>query len=180
MHELRRQHLFVISETDDAPWARAGQKLSNGRRLLLLLPLHKLIFLGRSRRRHWLGDDIQNLAARPGNQAAQAADAPADLFVKLVILAAQDFPLDQSRLKRQMVRRRGQLRQHFRQRIVTACISEIEGFAGFHQNHAHPLEPVLAEYERRRDFPLDADKKHGRAHLHSRFVKARDPAGLEH
>jgi hypothetical protein len=148
--------------------------------LLLLLLLRRRLFLGWSGRGRWLGDDIQNLAARPGNQTAQTANAPADLFVKLVILAAQDFPLDQSRLKSQVVRRRRQLRQHFRQRIVAVCISEIDGFAGLHQDHAHPLEPVLTEYERRRNFALDANKKHRCAHLHSRFVKARDAAGLEH
>ncbi|MGA7392547.1 MAG: hypothetical protein WBL40_17845 [Terrimicrobiaceae bacterium] len=180
MRELLCQHLFVFSEADDAPWTRVRQKLANGRRLLLLLLFRKRVFLVWSGRGRRLRDDIQNLAARPGNQTAQTAYAPADLFVKVVILAAQDFPTDQSRLKRQVVRRRGQLRQDFRQRIVAACISEIDGFAGLHQNHAHPLEPVLAEYERRRDFPLDADKKHRCAHLHSRFVKARDPAGLEH
>ena len=178
MRELWREHLFVFSETDDAPWARTRAEVCGmaGACCCCCFCAGGSSWV-RSGRRRWLGDDIQNLAARPGNKTAQAADAPADLFVKLVILAAQDLPLDQSRLKRQVVRRGGQLRQHFRQRIVAACISEIDGFAGLDHNHAHPLEPVLAKHERRRDFPLDADKKHRCAHLHSGSSKPAIPRG---
>src|SRR6266545_4654598 len=191
MRQLRREHLFVLAKTDNTPLAWLGQKCAEtGRRRLGRAWRNFRSFFNRrgkhpgprwSSRRIKIGD-VEDFAIRPGNKPTQTSNAAADLFVKLVVLAAQNLALHQTRLQCAMRRERRQLRQHFRQRlrlgglIVERTWIEI---ATLNHDHAHTLEPTVAKHERRANVSLNADEKHRRTSLHCGFVKAGDAAGFK-